>query len=456
MTRPEVPTLRDAAPLAALAHPFRSRIMDALKVDGPSTASMLAARTGQAVGNASHHLKVLAAAGLVKEAPELARDRRERWWRLVSAAPGGAGGTSSTRPPSPRRRRPRRWVPRRQQERLHDWMGNADTDPEWEDAAFATQNWLKLSPADQQLLRRARPGPRPLGQPRGPRRRGAPEPSSPWTPSRANRERRHDGPGHRSAHRGQRQLPAALVRRGCVGARLDDHRGGRPARRRHGLRRGRRLDGAAHRGGLAALARRGLACGRVDRPRRRAAGDDRGRPGRGGVHRVGPDRLGVRRAHPPHLVVAALGVGTASVFLRAAYLPLLPRVVGPSDLAVANARLVGTESAMQVVGPGLGGALVAVVSAAYAVVVDVLSFLVSALCLHLMDPRRLVPPPRRSGASPCGGRSRPASAWWPTTPTYGPSPSRAVRRTSRSRGTPPCSSCSSSATWTSTRRAWAS
>ena len=85
MTRPEVRTLRDAAPLAALAHPFRSRIMDALKVDGPSTASMLAARTGQAVGNASHHLKVLAAAGLVEEAPELARDRRERWWRLVSA-----------------------------------------------------------------------------------------------------------------------------------------------------------------------------------------------------------------------------------------------------------------------------------------------------------------------------------------------------------------------------------
>ena len=94
----------------------------------------------------------------------------------------------------------------------------------------------------------------------------------------------------------------------------------------------------------------------------------------------------------PHLVVAALGVGTASVFLRAAYLPLVPRVVGPDDLAAANARLVGTESAMQVVGPGLGGALVAVVSAAYAVVVDVVSFLVSALCLHLMDRRRLLPP----------------------------------------------------------------
>ncbi|HET7821279.1 MAG TPA: MFS transporter, partial [Ornithinibacter sp.] len=95
----------------------------------------------------------------------------------------------------------------------------------------------------------------------------------------------------------------------------------------------------------------------------------------------------------PHLVVAALGVGTASVFLRTAYLPLVPRLVAPGDLATANARLVGTESAMQVVGPGLGGALVAVASAAYAVVADVLSFLVSALCLHLMDRSRLVPAP---------------------------------------------------------------
>ena len=40
------------------------------------------------------------------------------------------------------------------------------------------------------------------------------------------------------------------------------------------------------------------------------------------------------------------------MFVRAAYLPLLPRVVGPDALAAANARLVGTESAMQVADPG--------------------------------------------------------------------------------------------------------
>ena len=81
--RPGVRTVTDAKALSAMANPFRSRMMDALKVDGPSTASALAARTGQAVGSASHHLKVLHEAGLVEEAPELAKDRRERWWRLV-------------------------------------------------------------------------------------------------------------------------------------------------------------------------------------------------------------------------------------------------------------------------------------------------------------------------------------------------------------------------------------
>jgi len=95
----------------------------------------------------------------------------------------------------------------------------------------------------------------------------------------------------------------------------------------------------------------------------------------------------------PHLVVATLAVGSAAVFLRTAYLPLVPRIVAGPDLSAANARIVGTESAMQVLGPGLGGLLLAALSAAYAVVVDVVSFLVSAFCLHRMDPGALVPPP---------------------------------------------------------------
>ena len=67
--RAGIRTITDAKALSAMANPFRSRMMDALKVDGPSTASALAARTGQAVGSASHHLNVLSEAGLVVEVP---------------------------------------------------------------------------------------------------------------------------------------------------------------------------------------------------------------------------------------------------------------------------------------------------------------------------------------------------------------------------------------------------
>jgi DNA-binding transcriptional ArsR family regulator len=84
MVTREIRQITDAKVLAAMAHPLRSRLMDALRVYGPATASILAERTGQAVGNISHHLHTLAACELIEEAPELARDRRERWWRLVS------------------------------------------------------------------------------------------------------------------------------------------------------------------------------------------------------------------------------------------------------------------------------------------------------------------------------------------------------------------------------------
>ena len=66
--------ITDARVLVAMAHPLRRRLLNMLKVDGPSTASVLSERTGQAVGNVSHHLRSLAAAGLIEEAPELARE----------------------------------------------------------------------------------------------------------------------------------------------------------------------------------------------------------------------------------------------------------------------------------------------------------------------------------------------------------------------------------------------
>ncbi|MEO6413951.1 MAG: winged helix-turn-helix domain-containing protein [Pedococcus sp.] len=151
--RPGVRTVTEAKALSAMANPFRSRMMDALKVDGPSTASSLAARTGQAVGSASHHLKVLHEAGLVEEAPELAKDRRERWWRLVDPgtrwsradfADDTAAVTAAYAAEA--------LALQRQFERTREWNANAASVPEWDAVSFATQNWLRLSPDELQQV----------------------------------------------------------------------------------------------------------------------------------------------------------------------------------------------------------------------------------------------------------------------------------------------------------------
>lgn len=148
-----VRTLTDARALSALANDTRSRIMDALRVDGPATASHLAGRVGLAVGSASHHLKVLHEAGLVELAPELAKDRRERWWRLADT---GTRWSTSDLADDPgayeAARQAEALTLTRQVERARAWFAQGGTVPEWEDAAFATQNWMHLTPAEMTEL----------------------------------------------------------------------------------------------------------------------------------------------------------------------------------------------------------------------------------------------------------------------------------------------------------------
>jgi DNA-binding transcriptional ArsR family regulator len=76
----------DIDKIAAMAHPARRRILDLLSAYGPATVGSLARDSGERVGSVSHHLKMLARVGLIEEAPELAHDRRESWWRIVRAS----------------------------------------------------------------------------------------------------------------------------------------------------------------------------------------------------------------------------------------------------------------------------------------------------------------------------------------------------------------------------------
>lgn len=149
----KVQTLTEAKALAALANPFRSRMLDALRVDGPSTASALAIRTGQAVGSASHHLKVLAEAALVEEAPELARDRRERWWRLTNPSTRWSRAEFADDPAAVAAALAAENLHlARQFERAQAWQDNHEAAGDWGDAAFAIQHWLRVTPDELRTL----------------------------------------------------------------------------------------------------------------------------------------------------------------------------------------------------------------------------------------------------------------------------------------------------------------
>lgn len=71
----------DAAALKALTHPLRIRLLGLLRMEGPSTATELAALTGESSASTSYHLRVLAKYAFVAEAEQ--RDGRERRWRSV-------------------------------------------------------------------------------------------------------------------------------------------------------------------------------------------------------------------------------------------------------------------------------------------------------------------------------------------------------------------------------------
>jgi hypothetical protein len=79
-----VPSVRlDAQSLRGLAHPLRVRLLGLLRMDGPATASGLAAVVGESSGVTSYHLRQLAAYGFVVEDDAPHASRKERWWKAA-------------------------------------------------------------------------------------------------------------------------------------------------------------------------------------------------------------------------------------------------------------------------------------------------------------------------------------------------------------------------------------
>jgi MFS family permease len=79
------------------------------------------------------------------------------------------------------------------------------------------------------------------------------------------------------------------------------------------------------------------------------------------------------------LFAVAFVTGVLTVFFDVAYQAYLPALVGREHLVEGNSKLQVSASGAQTGGPGVGGVLIKVAGAPYAIVADIASFVVSAL-----------------------------------------------------------------------------
>lgn len=82
------------------------------------------------------------------------------------------------------------------------------------------------------------------------------------------------------------------------------------------------------------------------------------------------------------LILVALLAGALTMIFDVAYVSILPDVVRGDQLTAANSRLQTSLAVAQASGPGLGGALVALIGAPLTLALDAVSFLVSGVLLH--------------------------------------------------------------------------
>ncbi len=129
----------DAAAVKALAHPLRLQILDLLRFEGPSTATLLGRRAGESSGSMSYHLRQLARYGFIEEAP--GRGGRERWWRyrhrrVTLDVDGGSGRELLAELLS------------REAYGLDSFLAQRDLPPEWDAGSFFTTLALRLTAAE--------------------------------------------------------------------------------------------------------------------------------------------------------------------------------------------------------------------------------------------------------------------------------------------------------------------
>jgi MFS family permease len=99
-----------------------------------------------------------------------------------------------------------------------------------------------------------------------------------------------------------------------------------------------------------------------------------------------------------HLLVLQFVIGIFTVFFDVAYQSYLPALIEREHLVDGNSKLQLTVSVSQVAGPSVSGALIAAVTAPYAILADAVSFVASTLFMVTMRHRET--PPRHDDATP--------------------------------------------------------
>jgi len=103
--------------------------------------------------------------------------------------------------------------------------------------------------------------------------------------------------------------------------------------------------------------------------------------------------------HIEQLYIVSFVVGALMIFSDAAYQSMLPSLVGPDDLVEGNSKLELSRSLATIVGPGVGGWLVQILSAPIAIAADSLLFLADAILvgqIRTPEPRSIGGHVRRS------------------------------------------------------------
>ena len=147
-------TISDPQVMRAMAHPARLAIMEHLSDGVVATATECAEVCGLSPSATSYHLRALAKAGLVEEAPSRG-DGRERVWRAAQTSlliNADANSPEAARAA---------WellqlMLARDEEKIARWMDNAESEPkEWYDAAGLIRQQLVLTAQELTELFRA-------------------------------------------------------------------------------------------------------------------------------------------------------------------------------------------------------------------------------------------------------------------------------------------------------------